>query len=307
MGFCSAQQNAASSLASFNKYQFNPAFAGLDNSLSLNLGFRSQWTGLIEAPQFMEINGHLPLYRLKGAAGMRINNESAGLWSQTGVEFSYNYVFDRSFGLFSFGTSLGVLQGRLNGRELITPDGVYEGSTVDHQDPILGTAELSEVGLSSGIGFYGLMEFLEFGISAKNLPEWNSSFSQFGLFANTLYNFYGEYKWRLRENLRVHPILRIQSDLNETQVESLVIVKYNGNVFGGVGMRGFSETSLESLLVIAGIKINPNLTLHYSYDAGFSQIRRVSEGSHEILINYNLNKLLGEGQLPRIIHNPRHL
>ena len=58
-------------------------------------------------------------------------------------------------------------------------------------------------------------------------------------------------------------------------------------------------------MILAGIKLNEKITLAYSYDLTLSTLREVSDGSHEILINYNLGKPVGKGKMPPVIYNPR--
>ena len=55
------------------------------------------------------------------------------------------------------------------------------------------------------------------------------------------------------------------------------------------------------------LTFNEHYTLSYAYDIGLSALRGSHEGTHEILLNYNLNKLIGAGLPPKIIYNPRFL
>jgi hypothetical protein len=47
--------------------------------------------------------------------------------------------------------------------------------------------------------------------------------------------------------------------------------------------------------------------LGYSYDLTRSSLNTVSNGSHELLLRYQLDKPVGQGQPPPIIYNPRSL
>jgi len=99
----------------------------------------------------------------------------------------------------------------------------------------------------------------------------------------------------------------LKSDLQETQVEISTLVKYNDNIFGGASFRGYNNNTIDAAAFLAGIKLSEKITLAYSYDLTLSSYNSVSTGSHEILINYNLNRKIGAGIPPRIIHNPRFL
>jgi hypothetical protein len=99
----------------------------------------------------------------------------------------------------------------------------------------------------------------------------------------------------------------LKSDLVETQIEFSTIARYNDNIFGGVSFRGYNSNSFDAVVILAGYKLNENLTLSYAYDITLSGLSEVSRGSHEIMLNYNLNKNIGKGRLPKIIYNPRFL
>ena len=79
------------SMYMLNKYAFNPAYAGLDNSLSITGVVRTQWTGLDGNPVTQNANAHLPLYILKGGFGINIENEVLGAERNTSASASYNF------------------------------------------------------------------------------------------------------------------------------------------------------------------------------------------------------------------------
>ena len=104
----------------------------------------------------------------------------------------------------------------------------------------------------------------------------------------------------------LYPSVLIKTDLQSYQTDLSCIAK-SGNVFGGLSLRGYNSQSLDAVVIIAGIEFNRNYTLSYSYDVGLNEIGSFSGGSHELNINYNLNRLLGIGLPPEIIYNPRYL
>ena len=115
------------------------------------------------------------------------------------------------------------------------------------------------------------------------------------------------YNWEVSNLLTFQPSIMAKSDLTETQLEISAIVKYDDNIFVGTAFRGYSQNTIDAAAFLAGIKLSEKITLAYSYDLTLSSYNSVSNGSHEILINYNLNKTIGAGVPPRIIHNPRFL
>ena len=115
------------------------------------------------------------------------------------------------------------------------------------------------------------------------------------------------YNWDINNSFSLQPSIMVESDFIETQLEVSTIIKYNDNIFGGLAFRGYSENTIDATAFLVGMKLSEKITLAYSYDLTLSSYNSVSNGSHEVLIRYNLNKIIGAGVLPRIIHNPRFL
>lgn len=303
----SAQQPGSYSMYMLNKYHLNPAYAGMDYSLSVNAIVRNQWQAIPGQPSSQMVNFHLPVYILNGAAGVKVENERIGAELQLKVSGSYSYVLETGIGLFNFGLQVGGIQKRLNGAILRTPEGNYEGGQIDHQDPLLLSSNQQGVGVLYGFGIYYIGDYLEGGISAEHIPVNNISISPAKIRLTPSINGYLETAIPVGENLNVIPSLWVRSDLKQTQGNISVLLKHRGNIFGGVGMRGYSGKTLDSMHAILGWTFNENYSLSYSYDIGLSSLRSVHEGSHEILFNYNLNKLIGAGLPPKIIYGPRHM
>jgi len=73
----------------------------------------------------------------------------------------------------------------------------------------------------------------------------------------------------------------------------------------GMGFRGYSGNSIDALTVFMGLKISEHLSIAYGFDVTLSALNAVSSGSHELVLKYNLNKLVGVGLPPPVIYSPR--
>ena len=104
-----------------------------------------------------------------------------------------------------------------------------------------------------------------------------------------------------------HPSVFVKSDVLETQVDFSAMFSYDDNISLGASFRGYSENTADAVAIIGGLKLSEKIKLYYSYDLILSDINTVSTGSHEIMLNYNLNKNFGKGVPPPIIYNPRNL
>ncbi|WP_235296736.1 PorP/SprF family type IX secretion system membrane protein [Portibacter marinus] len=302
-----AQQPMQFSQFMFNKYQMNPAYAGFEYSLNVTGVYRSQWNELPTQPRTQNVNAHLPMYILNGALGINVANEQIGYFNNTLGTISYNYVLETTLGLFSGGLKAGLMQSALSGSLLRTPSGIYEDPTISHQDPILSELNESGVGVLYGAGVYFIGNFFEAGLSISTFPSTSISISDTKVELIPYINFYGESNIDLNDNLIVAPSIMVRSDLVQTQIDVAAIAKLSGNIFGGLGVRGYNSRTLDAAIVYAGWRFNEHYTLSYAYDIGVSALRSVHDGTHEILLNYNLNKLIGAGLPPKIIYNPRYL
>ena len=70
----SSQQGLQISQYMFDRYQINPAYAGMDYSLSATANLRTQYAELEGNPVSQSINAHLPFYKWNAALGMQITN-----------------------------------------------------------------------------------------------------------------------------------------------------------------------------------------------------------------------------------------
>ncbi len=303
-----AQQPAQYSLYMLNPLGWNPAYAGLDNSLSITGVFRKQWVGLEGSPTTQNLSAHLPLYIASGGFGINVENETLGARRWTAASIAWNYQKALGTGLLSLGIGGGAVQQQLDGSRIRTPDGVYiEPGNFNHNDIRLPLGAESASVLTFNTGVYYQNDWLDIGFSARNLNEGNATFSTVSLQLRRNYNFNLGLHFNAGTALTLHPSLLIRSDLLETQMDFSVIARYNDNMFAGASFRGYSSTSVDAAVIMAGFKLSENMTFAYAYDLTLSELRTVSNGSHEIALLYNLNKIIGKGTPPPIIYNPRSL
>ena len=302
-----AQQGFQYSQFMLDKYQFNPAYGGLDLSLKINAVARSQWNGISDNPKSQYINAHLPFYIWNGSVGMALQNETSGAIRNIHISGSYNYVIKNQFGIFSGGIAVGILQKSIDGSQLITPSGDYTDNNIIHNDPSLVNGEYSGVSPTWTLGFYYAGTSFDAGIAFSNIPEPSINAGPSSISISSHTSLYGEYRYQFNDQLELTPNVLIKTDFVAYQTDFSVLVKHNGNIFGSIGLRGYNSNSIDALIFMIGTKVSPNYTIAYSYDAGLSSIKRVNEGTHEIRLSYNLNKLIRTGMPPKIIYNPRHL
>ncbi len=303
-----AQQPGHYSLYFMNKLHWNPAYAGLDNSLSITAGFRKQWVGLAGSPTSQNLTMHMPLYIANGGIGISVDNDQFGAERATSANLAYNYQMEIGSGILSIGLAGGIVQRAIDGSQLRTPQGIYsEPGVINHNDDILPLINETAIVPSFDAGVYYQSEWLEIGLSAKNLLEGQAELPSFNL--QLIRNYFGivAFNFELGRSLTFHPSVFARSDFRQLQLDFSGIFRYNGNIFAGATFRGYTATSIDAVAITLGFKLGEKLTIGYAYDLTLSELNLVSNGSHEIMVNYNLNKPIGQGRPPRIIYNPRSL
>jgi type IX secretion system PorP/SprF family membrane protein len=301
----SAQQYPQLTQFMFNKYALNPAFGGLEYSLSVTGTYRTQWTEFQGAPRTQMLNAHMPFYYLHGSVGMSMENEQIGAANRTLLTGSYNYVQESSLGLFSIGFRAGVQQVSLDGSEIRTPGGRYQDQVIDHRDPLIQSDRQRGISPVWGLGFFFAGYDMEFGLTFDNVPSNNFSSGDAAYNPSQYATLYLSYEYVFSELISFEPVVLIKSDFSQTQTDIGMLVNYT-NLFAGASFRGYNSDSLDALNVIIGGKLNEHLRISYSFDLGLSGLRTFHDGTHEFVVNYNLNKKIRTGELPRVIYNPRY-
>lgn len=303
-----AQHVMQNSLYMFDRYAFNPAFGGMESSLVANLQYRTQWAGLPGNPESYMLDTHMPFYLWQGSIGMELFNESLGAEKQTAVLLSYNYIRESSIGLWSIGLKAGLSQNSLDGTKLRAPDGIYEGSIIDHQDIDLPNGMVSGVSPLIETGLYYAGDYFEAGLSMTGFyPEGINMGGDIQYKPLPGFHFFGEYFIESLDPISIYPVVYVKSDLVETQAELAVRAEWQHIAIFGVGYRGFGNANLDALILSAGVRLSSKFFLHYAYDIGLSSLNSTHQGTHELLISYNLGKKIGAGLPPRAVYNPRNL
>jgi type IX secretion system PorP/SprF family membrane protein len=300
-----AQQTPQYSLYAWNPYQFNPAYAGMESTLTITGVYRQQWSGLEGAPVSQYCNAHLPVYAISSGAGIRVSNESAGAHARSHVSLSYNCQIQAgTVGVLSVGTSLGYQQYVLDGARLRAPDGIYTDSDFSHNDALLPLGKQSAATLFADAGVYFRAEKWSAGISFQPVLS-GAMPSDFGVELLPHGYLHADYRVGITEGIILMPSILVKTDLVKTQADISAVINWRESTFAGFSFRGFGNSSKDAFVLLGGLKMNERTTILYAFDVSRSSLGSVSRGSHELLLRYSLNKPVGVGKLPPVIYNPR--
>ena len=302
-----SQQGIQYSLYMLNRFNYNPAYAGMDYELSANAVYRKQWVNVPQSPSNASINLHMPLFIARGGIGIQFESDVIGVQQSTLVQLAYNYQLEIGDGILSLGVAGGLLQRSIDGSRIRTPDGIYdEGNGLfDHMDGILPLTEESGQTPTFDAGIYYKSEWLEGGLSVRNLVEPTIGLSTLDIQVTRNYFGTATATIDLGYTLSLQPSVMVRSDLTQTQTELSLIGVYEDKFMLGGSVRGYNTDSFDAIAIIGGWNISESLRLAYAYDVTISNLNNVSNGSHEIMLGYRLNQTIGQGRPPRIIYHPR--
>ena len=300
------QQWPQYSLYSWNPFAFNPAYAGLDGSLSFTGAFRKQWMGLEGSPLSQQANLHMPLHILNSGVGLYLSNDQLGAEHTIGVGAAYSFHFEiGSKATLSAGVSGQWLQYTLDGSILRTPEGSYEGGNIDHNDVALPEGRFTAATQTLGAGLYLQHPRYKFGVSVQNALEPSLSKNDISFTLDRAILATAGTRVGLGRYWYWEPSVLVKTNTRQMQVDWTNILVYDGNFFGGFAFRGYDRLSVDAAVVLAGVRINEKLFIGYAYDFSVSSLRQVNDGSHEIVLRYQLPKVLGKDRIPPIIYSPR--
>ncbi len=295
-----AQQDAGFSMYFFNPVYVNPGYAGSRDLFSGSIVHRSQWVGMRGAPVTQSLSIHSALPNTHVGLGFQFYNDKAGPMSNTGINLTYAYhlpIGEES--ILSFG-----LSGMVNNIRI----GLDDINIEDENDPaFIGEIYTSWVyDASTGIYFYRNRFYA--GLSVNHLLQ-----SKFGIEEVSdpnLAKFYRQYYltsgivFKLNKYLDFRPSLLmkyVQSAPLLTEVTgSLFIME---KFFVGLGFRTGKRVNMAGydnmLVAILEFDITSFLRVGYSYDYYLNRTGSYNNGTHEIMLGWDIGRTLTKMSNPR--------
>lgn len=282
-----AQQDPQYTQYMYNMSVLNPAYATDDPEL-INLGllYRSQWVGSVGGPTTGTLFAHSTLTdRLEGGISI-IHDEIGDVVKQTNAFIDIAYVLPVSeTSKLSFGVKAGAT--------FFSTD--FNGFVYSDPLPDPAFAEnLSRTFPNIGAGIFYFTENYYLGFSAPNLLESKHLREESGIVTQGSENIHlfltGGYVFNLNENLKLKPaFMAKQVGGAPLAIDLTANVLINDKIEFGAAYR--FDDAVSGLVNFA---ITPTLRVGYAYDYTVSNLGRFNNGSHEILLLFNINKL-GKG------------
>lgn len=258
----------------------NPGFAGTKEIGNFMVVARNQWVAFDGAPRTRTFSFHTPIKDLDIGVGFSVLSDKIGPLTQTGVYFDYSYWvrlnqdFRLSLGLkggFSF------YRADLTALETIDPDPIYQRDIFKNFLP------------NFGVGGFLFSENTYVGVSIPKLVENVISREEYSseYVGREKMHFYimGGHTFTVNEDIKIkgHSMVKIVKNAP---------VAFDVTAMGGLKERFWFGAMLrwgDSWGLLAQVNATDDILIGYSYDLSFSELNSYNNGTHEIMVSYNLN------------------
>lgn len=291
------RQTKAQSEPQLTQYWAIPAFynagaAGSTDYLRIRGGTRMQWIGIDGAPRsfFIHADSPLAIGRCRIGLGVQMQQENIGLFSNMLVGVQGAFKLRLLKGELSIGVQAGYFNQKFKGSEIITPgdDGYHDSS-----DEAIPKQDLNGSAFDLGAGVYYSKPRWWVGVSGLHLLKPTIKMSQQGSENSETQDFESELgrfvyfmgggNFPIKNTLFIlEPSAMVKTDFSIFTAELTMRATYNRFLSFGIGYRWKDAVS-----AMIGAYYR-NFYLGYSFDYPISAIGKVSNGSHEIMVGYQL-------------------
>jgi len=270
----------------FNTLAINPAYAGSRHALNISALYRNQWINMEGAPVTQTVFIHSPIPYTKSAAGVSIVNDEIGPTRQTMFYGDYSYTIE----LKKFNLAMGVKAGadwrQTDAFGLMPESNEY----FDTGDEAVDRANISKVYPDLGAGIYTYSNRWYLGFSVPKILENNivnepdqETEGNAERQGNRHYFFIAGAMLPINPWLQFKPTTFVKAtESAPLQIDVTTSFLFADRVLAGAMLR--SQESWGMLFMVEAFR---GLRVGYSYDRPLSELRTVTNGSHELMISYD--------------------
>lgn len=294
VGVTYAQQLPLFSQYNFNRYGFNPAYAGNKNRVEAILTHRNHMLGFPGAPTTQLFTVSAPWQAKYMGFGMRIQNDNIGVTNHLSFNLAANYFLGLGDGKLAMGLEFGLDQYAVDWSSLVIHDAA---------DAVIPVGKTSIMTPNGAFGLFYTTENWYAGYSIQNLIASRLSFQGPVLdnaarqYAHHYINAGGVKK--LNDKFQLEPYILIKGVSGapwQVDLGSYVVFK---NQYG----MGVTYRTGDAIVVSAKIELLEQVYVGYSFETRINSLTTYSSSSHEIMLGYYY-KLLDPAR-KKIIH-PRY-
>ena len=283
-----AQADAALSHFWVGKSYYNPAVAGDENVIHMNLGSRMQWVDFKHAPMTFYITVDMPykLLEQRWGVGAKAEFERIGLYTNTriGAQIAWKKRFGKR--TLSVGIQPGVFSQTFRGSDTQ----LVEDGTTNEPDPAIPTSDVSGTAFDANVGVYFSAPHYWAGFSITHitsphieLKASREAIDYFEFNASRSYYFMGGGNIPINNTLfEIQPSGMFATDTKAWTAQVAAVLRYNRMLNIGAGYRW-----KDAVTAFIGVNLK-NAYIGYAYDYPVSAISKATFGSHEVFVTYNV-------------------
>ncbi|WP_297090191.1 type IX secretion system membrane protein PorP/SprF [uncultured Draconibacterium sp.] len=289
-----AQQDPMYTQYMFNTQTINPAYAGTWESVGFMVLGRHQWTGWDGAPETYTMSVQAPLKNEKVALGLNLINDKIGYVKRLYIFGDYSYLVPLSE---KTNLRLGIKGGFTN-----YSHNLQSHNIIDANDPSFVGEISSKLKPNFGVGafLYSKRAYVGFSIPRIVNSSFENDYQNFSVQAQMRHYFLiAGAVFDLGENLKFKPTALTKASFSSETGAPLQLDLTGNFLFKEKFWLGGSWRSGESFGVIAQFHFKDKLRLGYAIDFSTNNIQNYSNGTHEVMVSYELRFKKQEVTSPR--------
>lgn len=278
VGMLSAQQIPMYSQYMFNRMLINPAVAGSEKDLPVQLAVRQQWVGFKDAPSTQTLSAHYCFAPYNMGAGAVLFLDRFGHERKLGIILNYSYiikVFNET--KLALGLSFQAFQYQLDYTKLVA---------LDELDPNLYGTRQSKFVPESDFGVYMYHADYFAGISANQMIGLPVKIAGEEVHMSRMvrhFNLMGGYKFEINPEFELEPSILAKTTFKApSQLDVNLKGIYQKNYWLGVSYRTAGD-----IIAMLGMRFS-EFDFGLAADFATSDIAAYQNGSFELMLTYRI-------------------
>ena len=278
-----AQQDPMYTQYFFNTQTINPAYTGTWESMGFMALARQQWASWDGAPETYTFSFQSPLKNEKVALGFNVISDKLGFEKRFGVFADYSYMVRLGE---TAKLRMGLKGGFTNYSNNLVEYTLYPGVN----DPFFQGEIDNKFRPNFGVGLFLNGQKYYLGVSSPKLLQNNfeSNYNNYSVQAEMRHYFIsGGLVFDLGENIKFKPTFLTKAAWNApVQVDLTANFLFREKLWLGGSYR-----TNDAIGLIAQWIFNNKLRIGYAYDYSITKLQNYHNGTHEIMISYEMRFL----------------
>jgi len=285
-----AQQDPMYTQYMFNSQTINPAYAGTWESLSFMVLARQQWAGIDGAPQTYTFSMQAPLKNERVALGLNVINDKVGREKRFYMFGDYSYLVPLNE---KSNLRLGLKGGFTNYSNILSNYQTNAPGSGITDESFQGEIDKKFIP-NFGVGAFMFSKRYYVGLSIPKLlnHEFDNNYSNLSINSEMRHYFLmAGLVFNLGENVKFKPTMLTKATFtSETGSPVQVDLTANFLIKERFWLGGMYRTG-DAFGFIAQWIIDKKLRIGYSFDYSTSDLQTFQNGTHEIMISYEMKFL----------------